>query len=419
MADDATVKQEAGSLPIKMDVDADEGGGLASIPAIGAGGGHDDDIYEDEAGDLEFYDATQLGDPFGNMYLVRVPPYVWEAWDKLDDDAEIEVATVRQWTEVDSKTGEPKYRMRMLLRNDLGSHQSIPKEYELDLPMVDTAGKRNAANSGTGSSGSGGQNTQIKNTFLFSEQDLPGFKAKNKERAQAAAAGIPAHLLRAKNNDKVEKPQHHGGRHHYRRQPRQEFFRKAIPKKTTVAGRVRHELNCAPVKNPESDIILNERARAAMIPKAQVKFGDASKPEFRIIGSGGIASQFHATDFIKTAQPPPKVKKVETKTARMPENDLLDLIFNCFARFRFWSMRALRAEIPQPEIYLRHTLEKVADLHRSGRFANNWELKAENRKDGSATAEVKASEYVAETAETDTDGEDEDIKLEDVVVPTA
>ncbi|KAL1901837.1 hypothetical protein Sste5346_001540 [Sporothrix stenoceras] len=416
MADDATVKQEAGSLPIKMDVDADEGGGLASIPAVGTGGGHEDDIYED-AGDLEFFDATQPGNPFGNMYLVRVPPYVWEAWDKLDDDAEIEVATVRQWTEVDNKTGEPKYRMRMLLRNDLASHQSIPKEYELDLPMVDTAGKRNAANSG---SGGGAQNTQIKNTFLFSEQDLPGFKAKNKERAQMAAAGIPAHLLRAKNNDKVEKPpQHHGGRHHYRRQPRQEFFRKAIPKKTTVAGRVRHELNCAPVKNVESDMILNERARAAMIPKAQVKFGDASKPEFRIIGSGGIASQFHATDFIKTAQPPPKVKKVETKTARMPENDLLDLIFNCFARFRFWSMRALRAEIPQPEIYLRHTLEKVADLHRSGRFANNWELKAENRKDGSATAEVKASEYVAETADTDTDGEEEDIKLEDVVPPTA
>lgn len=103
----------------------------------------------------------------------------------------------------------------------------------------------------------------------------------------------------------------------------------------------------------------------------------------------------------------------------MPENDLLDLIFACFARFRFWSMRALRAEIPQPEIYLRQTLEKVADLHRSGRFANNWELKSENRKDGSATAEVKASEFVAETADTDTDGEDEDIKLEDVVPPVA
>ncbi|CAK7564023.1 MAG: hypothetical protein SEPTF4163_001906 [Sporothrix epigloea] len=403
----AAVKQEA-SLPIKMDVDGEEMG-LENIPMVGAG---DDDIYED-AGDLEFFDATQPGNPSGNMYLVRVPPYVWEAWDKLDDDAEIQVATLRQWTEL-TKTGEAKYRMRMLLRNDLAGHQSIPKEYELELPMVDRGPvggpKRNAQKSSA-------QNTHIKNTFIFSEQDLPGFKAKNRERAQAAAAGIPAHLLR-KNEPK---PAQSGGNRYnnYRRQPRQEYFRKAIPKKTTISGRVRHELNCAPVKNTESDMILNERARAAMIPKAQVKFGDASKPEFRIIGSGGIASQNYANDFIKTAQAPPKAKKVEVKTARMPENDLLDLIFNCFARFRFWSMRALRAEIPQPEIYLRHTLEKVADLHRSGRFSNNWELKSENRKDGSASAEVKASEFVAETADTDSDGEDEDIQLEDVVPPTA
>lgn len=52
------------------------------------------------------------------------------------------------------------------------------------------------------------------------------------------------------------------------------------------------------MKNPESEFILNERARTAMLPKAQVKFGDASKPEFRIIGSGGIASHSYATDFI-------------------------------------------------------------------------------------------------------------------------
>lgn len=96
----------------------------------------------------------------------------------------------------------------MLLRNDLSSHQGIPKEYELDLPM-ETKGV---------------QSTQIKNTFIFNEQDLPGFKAKNKARADAAAAGIPAHLLRQK--DRVDKPAHHNF-HHGRR--RQEYFRKAIP----------------------------------------------------------------------------------------------------------------------------------------------------------------------------------------------
>jgi transcription initiation factor TFIIF subunit beta len=95
----------------------------------------------------------------------------------------------------------------------------------------------------------------------------------------------------------------------------------------------------------------------------------------------------------------------------MPENQLLDIIFRCFEKFRYWSMKAIRAEIPQPEVYLKQTLEKVADLHRSGRFSNNWELKPENRRDNSAIKEEKASDFVAEVIDSD-EGEDE--AMEDV-----
>lgn len=50
----------------------------------------DDDIYE-EAGDLEFN-----ADPrYSKLYLARVPRYVWEAWSKLDEDAEIQIGTIR------------------------------------------------------------------------------------------------------------------------------------------------------------------------------------------------------------------------------------------------------------------------------------------------------------------------------------
>ena len=50
----------------------------------------DDDIYED-AGDLEFN-----SDPaYSKLYLARVPRYVWEAWSKLDEDAEIQIGTIR------------------------------------------------------------------------------------------------------------------------------------------------------------------------------------------------------------------------------------------------------------------------------------------------------------------------------------
>ncbi len=192
----------------------------------------------------------------------------------------------------------------------------------------------------------------------------------------------------------------------------------------------------------------------AMKPKATVNFGDASRSGIRILGSSTIAGHESATDFIvrpslaallfclvllyfgfvfpappsrrppdwvltagkKTGPAPSKVKKTDTKTARMPENDLLDLIFACFQRFRYWSLRSLRAEIPQPEAYLRATLEKVADLHRSGTFANNWELKHENRRQGSATAAVKASDVIVEVGDSESDGDDdENVKMEDVL----
>ena len=88
MADAAPVKEE---VAIKTEVDG------ASPMAL------DDDIYED-AGDLDFWDKTVPNDPYGSMYLARVPQYVWEAWDKLDDDTEIELGKIRTW--VDRQTGK-------------------------------------------------------------------------------------------------------------------------------------------------------------------------------------------------------------------------------------------------------------------------------------------------------------------------
>jgi transcription initiation factor TFIIF subunit beta len=51
----------------------------------------DEDIYED-AGDLEFNGDSA----WQSLYLARVPKGVWEAWSKLDDDAEIQLGIVRK-----------------------------------------------------------------------------------------------------------------------------------------------------------------------------------------------------------------------------------------------------------------------------------------------------------------------------------
>lgn len=60
----------------------------------------EEDLYED-AGDLEFY--KKANNSFETLYLARVPRYMWDAWvkltEKLGDDDEIQIGTLRTWNE--------------------------------------------------------------------------------------------------------------------------------------------------------------------------------------------------------------------------------------------------------------------------------------------------------------------------------
>jgi transcription initiation factor TFIIF subunit beta len=90
----------------------------------------------------------------------------------------------------------------MLLNADLPEHQRLPREYDIDV------------NSST-----------MQNHYIFSEEDLPGFKAKNKARAEAIAAGITPAMLRNKEGGggRPERPSYD------RRSRYQPYYRKAIP----------------------------------------------------------------------------------------------------------------------------------------------------------------------------------------------
>lgn len=94
----------------------------------------------------------------------------------------------------------------------------------------------------------------------------------------------------------------------------------------------------------------------------------------------------------------------------MPENELLDRLFRAFSEYNYWSIKALKAQIPQPEVYLRATLDKVATLNKTGRFANQWCLRDGFR------ASAEAAPEAPQVEDEDEDEEDEeDVKMEDVV----
>lgn len=62
-------------------------------PDVGSPGVEDE---LEESTDLEFY--SKDNDNYNRMYLARLPNYLWKAWSELDDDEEIQIGTIRQWS---------------------------------------------------------------------------------------------------------------------------------------------------------------------------------------------------------------------------------------------------------------------------------------------------------------------------------
>jgi len=120
---------------------------------------------------------------------------------------------------------------------------------------------------------------------------------------------------------------------------------------------------------------------------------------------------------------PPKAKAQENKTTRMPQNELLDLIYQCFREHKYWPFKTLKARLRQPEAYLKQTLEMVAHLVKSGDFAMTWELKPEAKESSYADAlayKDAKEELPPDPGNVDEDFEEdasdnEDVQFENVV----
>ncbi|KAK2591324.1 hypothetical protein QQS21_010977 [Conoideocrella luteorostrata] len=350
----------------------------------------EDDMFED-AGDLEFYDKTTPGNSFETLYLARVPKYMWNSWlqiaERLGDDDEIQIGTLRTWNEpqpdatVEGGTRDVT-KLRMLLNSNCPEHQSLPREYDLDI-----------------------LDREVKNHFIFSEEDLPGYKAKNKERSEAAAAGIPQSLLRQRQNQGAERTP----RPFDRRARNQPYYRKAIPKRTKVFGKVHYDVRVEPRNIQEEERLLAKQMFEAEHTKTKLQIISRNSAS-SIINPGAAGSATWGGNFIKNAAPTVKAKKGEVfKAARIPKNQLLDLIFDCFRQYQFWSMKALRQKLEQPDSYLRQVLEEVAVLHKSGRFANHYGLNDAYKDKAGNDAKEEAAEAV------DDGDDDENEEMEDVL----
>ncbi|KAI9740363.1 MAG: hypothetical protein M1834_004942 [Cirrosporium novae-zelandiae] len=331
----------------------------------------DDDLYED-TGDVDFSNAGR------EVWLTRIPKFLWERWSKLDDDEEIHLGTVR--IEHPANQKEPIVSLRLF--DNLPQNADIPKEYNMHV-----------------------SNLSANNTFVFSEKDLPGYASK-------MGTGSPApdmatkDIKRPDTKFKIDKKKRY-----------QDSYRKAIPKQTAIAGSVKTELNCIPVENSEYMRLFSVLHNQAVKPKRQTQFlaGKVGTHGGNLLNPGTIGTGASFDNFIKTTNDTNKRKGNQAlKAARLPKNELLDAIFKCFQRYQYWYLKSLKAELMQPEAYLKEVLQEIAKQNRSGDYANTWELKPEWKMSAYAQS-LEGPGPKVEVAPDMGGDDDENMRMEDVL----
>lgn len=136
---------------------------------------------------------------------------------------------------------------------------------------------------------------------------------------------------------------------------------------------------------PEYRAVLRKRRLEAQKPKRSVKTLDESdKAQTNMLTSGVSAytSKNPKTSFIAGVGAPINTGRKQPgatteRFARLPRNELLDILFELYDQYPYWSMKGLRSRVQQPEVYLREVLQTIADLHKRGPYSGNWSLKPE------------------------------------------
>ncbi|KAL1297590.1 hypothetical protein AAFC00_006152 [Neodothiora populina] len=333
----------------------------------------DPELYEDEEDkyvDGDEDGELQIQDPPRDVWLAKLPKWLWEAWSQVADDEEFEIGKLRVY---DEKHGS---KVKLVL-HDLpgGQHASVPKKYDITV-----------------------NRSSYNNTVVFSEKDQPGFKSWRPNRV-------------------FRKEDRQANRDEAHRINKNKRYSSAIPKQVSLAGQVLNEVTVTAVENEEYRRLTDARFKAMFAPKRQTNFATGVD---RSMHPSIIASNRFSAFTTAAAHGKPVKKKQTEKAVRISQEDLLDNLNQCFKEFRYWSLRALKQRLHQPEAYIKSVVEKIATLIRQGPFTMQYRLNPEyERSLGTDLQPVKEEAAVEEDFDEDDESEGEGDDFEDVKMDDA
>jgi len=196
---------------------------------------------------------------------------------------------------------------------------------------------------------------------------------------------------------------------------------------TRLSGHIQSEFNCLPVENTEFQqySFRESNRREAQKPKIKPWLGgdvviDGEPTNYfdGLIVSTKLNRTYGVKLTALQSNTQTMRKKNKEKTARIAQNELMDLIFDCFKDFKYWTLASLRARLRQPESFLKETLENIAILMRAGTMTGKYQLKPEYTNTDAGTFDNVKAEAAPEMdlgmlgmAE-----DDEDEEMEDVLI---
>lgn len=346
---------------------------------------HQEEVEEDEP-DL---DLTHAGD---TVWLVKLPKFLFDKWSTSPAGTELGQLKVNEANRKEMKVvvTQPEDS-----KEDAASAFSdIPLEYALDM-----------------------QNSQVRNTFIFSEP--PAKPWPNRRQRSVTPAGSDTEMAGTEGKPETRKA---GGPNRSRRNLGGQ----------KLSGKVVHDCLVKPIDNAHYRSLLRNRVKSADVPKRRVETIEDLNGSLMQPGTmGGKVLTGGLKTFIKSKS---RLNKSRDVNARMSLDNLIDEISKCFQQYEYWSLKAFKAHLKQPESYLKETLDSIATLHKRGPMTGKWQLKAETRNamkgyaglsqfdhmktatsDGAGDEKIK-SEHAGEAAPEeglDSDEEDDDIEMED------
>lgn len=337
----------------------------------------EDDVYEEDAGDLDFSQAQQ------QLWLSHIPRSLWESWSLLGEDDEIEIGTMR----VEGSDKDPR-RVRAAIANSSLCNMPANVMFQISLKLHDLPQFKSHAKEYTllPSSHDRARVKKPGSAFVFSEKDLPGYKARSFATNEVDEYGNPTQgrsFLYEKARRDAKKKENKGKFEPYSRRP--------IPKQTAVAGVVTREFECTPVKNAEYLAIEKLQAQTMLkVPEKEgVSFTNLRPANYAQAPGMSMADRtaltkasrpyriIHSMLTIRQRLQAKRQAAKDNRSARLPHNVLLDKLLELFREHRIWGLRDMKKKVDQPEAYVREILSGIAFMWKNGDFNGKWELKPE------------------------------------------